>query len=228
VLSREAGLRGMRIFTTVKRPRRRLALKLAACALAGAVLTVAVAWAAPIVYRGRPAPFAARSEGGWLVAPPAGWPKRPGFRVSLRATGVSLNHESYPYPRLDQLVFCTGWPARALRAVERWESGRTVLATGIEPPGRLRTLLRDNWLTDGFPVAPVWPGFAVDTAFYGTIAFALWSAPAAIRRRVRKRRGRCPACGYDLRGITTGPCPECGFQREGREEREAGSIQTPS
>jgi hypothetical protein len=63
------------------------------------------------------------------------------------------------------------------------------------------------------PIHPLWPGFALDAAFYGTIVFLLWSAPGVVRRRSgrnRKRRGRCPACGYDLRGSAGGPCPECG------------------
>jgi hypothetical protein len=29
-----------------------------------------------------------------------------------------------------------------------------------------------------------------------------------------RQRGRCPACGYDLRGIK-GPCPSCGYRRFG-------------
>lgn len=30
------------------------------------------------------------------------------------------------------------------------------------------------------------------------------------RRRARRRRGLCVACGYDLRGSSSGTCPECG------------------
>jgi hypothetical protein len=30
------------------------------------------------------------------------------------------------------------------------------------------------------------------------------------RQRLRALRGRCPACGYDLRGNNSGACPECG------------------
>ncbi len=33
---------------------------------------------------------------------------------------------------------------------------------------------------------------------------------AAIRTWQRSRTGRCPQCGYDLTGNTSGICPECG------------------
>jgi hypothetical protein len=52
------------------------------------------------------------------------------------------------------------------------------------------------------------PGFALDTAFYGTLAFLLWSAPGFVRRQRRRRRGLCVGCGYELKGMQK--CPECG------------------
>jgi hypothetical protein len=66
------------------------------------------------------------------------------------------------------------------------------------------------WKDPVLPLLPLWPGFALDTAFYGTLTFLLWSAPGVLRRRSRLRRGACPACGYDLRGNAGGRCPECG------------------
>ena len=45
----------------------------------------------------------------------------------------------------------------------------------------------------------------------GAIACELWlrGLPAAMVESRRRRSGRCPACGYDLRA-TPGRCPECG------------------
>jgi hypothetical protein len=37
---------------------------------------------------------------------------------------------------------------------------------------------------------------------------AAWRLDAIARRR--GRRGRCPACGYHLAGLSPAPCPECG------------------
>ena len=51
------------------------------------------------------------------------------------------------------------------------------------------------------------------------VIFALYPLTAAIRgpllRRIRRRRGRCVMCGYNLTGNTSGTCPECG----GRSDR---------
>ncbi|MFG0329682.1 MAG: hypothetical protein ACF8PN_07270 [Phycisphaerales bacterium] len=60
------------------------------------------------------------------------------------------------------------------------------------------------------PYAPVWPGFALNTAFYGAAWYGVLFAPGVVRRSLRRRRGACVGCGYDLRATETGVCPECG------------------
>jgi hypothetical protein len=76
-----------------------------------------------------------------------------------------------------------GWPLRALR----WD----LASEDVELPTNF-----------------IWPGFLVDTAFWGGAAFMVWSAPGFVRRGVRRRRGRCVRCGYELKGLAV--CPECG------------------
>ena len=66
------------------------------------------------------------------------------------------------------------------------------------------------------PVVPLWPGFAVNTLFYAIILWLLIPGPFVLRRVIRLKRGRCPKCGYDLRGQLPGAgsgCPECGWNR---------------
>ncbi len=64
------------------------------------------------------------------------------------------------------------------------------------------------------PNRVVWNGSLVNTAFYAMIWFALPWSFSQTRRAVRKRRGRCMRCGYDLRGDSSAGCPECGWRRE--------------
>ncbi len=50
-----------------------------------------------------------------------------------------------------------------------------------------------------------------------TLVFGFFPTICWIRRRrrerARRKRGLCPACGYNLAGNTSGACPECGTAR---------------
>lgn len=104
-----------------------------------------------------------------------------------------------------------GWPVPALqrltlRTYPDSESSPTLSAMqrGIGPP-KFAQPLED---VDSFPLQPVWPGFAVNAAFYGAVCFLLMATPGVVRRWRRRRRGACASCGYALEGL--GTCPECG------------------
>ncbi len=68
------------------------------------------------------------------------------------------------------------------------------------------------------PMRPLWIGFAINTIFYGTLLWLLTLGPGTARRMIRRKRGQCIKCGYDLRGTSGftsgggsgGVCPECG------------------
>jgi hypothetical protein len=60
----------------------------------------------------------------------------------------------------------------------------------------------------------MWPGFIINTLFYAIILWLLILGPFVLRRHIRRKRGQCPKCGYDLRGIPGSGCPECGWNRQ--------------
>jgi hypothetical protein len=69
------------------------------------------------------------------------------------------------------------------------------------------------WLGPRFSMfyLPIWPGLLLNTLIFSAAVFAAhWSSRAIIRRR-RRAKGRCAGCGYDRRGLTPDAmCPECG------------------
>lgn len=47
------------------------------------------------------------------------------------------------------------------------------------------------------------------------LCYLVWLDWSNIKRRRRLKRGACPTCGYDLKGLATGTlCPECGEQQD--------------
>jgi hypothetical protein len=109
-------------------------------------------------------------------------------------------------------VTTTGWPAHSMHHV------MGVTASGTFDHGRIEL---PNWIPHKrfvagsrpqVPLLPLWPGFALNSLFYATLTFLLWSTLTVTRRTLRKRRGQCPACGYSRRGLPDAgaKCPECG------------------
>jgi hypothetical protein len=203
----------------------RVWLRLPASCAAGVVLTVAVAWGLAPVWMTPPSEQGAAAErphtGRWGVMVPDYWPRAtyiadesrmPGRRRRVRIAEAS-NGEGFGVILLD-----TGWPWLAMRAAALQEIDRPpfqfTFKHRIEVPDRLvRPSLRADQLAGCVPTLPLWPGFAFDTAFYGTLVFMMWSAPGFVRRRARLRRGGCLRCGYDVKGSRAGVCPECGSSR---------------
>ena len=92
-----------------------------------------------------------------------------------------------------------GWPLLALTS--EWPDDRGVTVWALD--------FGDEVL----PMIPIWPGFVINTIFYGAILSLLILGPFALRRLIRRNRGQCIKCGYDLRGDFSAGCPECGWQR---------------
>ncbi len=135
-----------------------------------------------------------------------------------------------------QLIVSAGWPVRALIG-EEWE----VYGDNAGPPKltsefhRLHAMSTTKTIKIGtydfdvavlIPLCPTWPGFVIDTLFYGAIWFGVFFGFTSAKRFLRIKRGRCPRCGYDLRGQRSAVrdqrsdvsgaragCPECGWNR---------------
>jgi hypothetical protein len=174
------------------------------------VITLAVAWTGNLlgVYEYNSTRRADAGGLRWPVCVPSDWPARPAEHERHRY-GKQFGPSWVAYGTWhivaddDRGVSVTGltigWPFEAL--------GGYTLYSGDEDGGESRGIFYLDYRAISY--RPLCPGFALDTAFYGTLVFLLWSAPAVLRR-LRKRRGHCPTCGYDLRGAPAGPCPECG------------------
>ncbi len=136
----------------------------------------------------------------------------------------SLASAGFPtWVRAKQLMFPTvavvyeahGWPCVALwsaifRDEETFEL--TVLDRAISLGGPPRGEESFEPLPQLLPYGVIWHGFAINTIFYAAILWLLTLGPFTARRIIRRKRGRCIKCGYDLRGTSGGEvCPECGL-----------------
>ena len=77
------------------------------------------------------------------------------------------------------------------------------------------------WQVRFLPLHPIWLGFAINTVFYAAILWMLWLSPFVVRRVIRRKRGHCIKCGYDLRATSGGGCPECGWEHPRRQTSPA-------
>ena len=102
-----------------------------------------------------------------------------------------------------------GWPLPALSAEARWQSYD---ALGMSPViGGVRVGPRNVVPRDGvriLPLQPIWSGLIINTVLFVSLWFTLFSL-RDIRSRLRRRRGQCVRCGYQLLPDQT-QCSECG------------------
>lgn len=65
--------------------------------------------------------------------------------------------------------------------------------------------------TKYLPTLPLWPGMLLDIFVFACVWGAFFLGPGWLRRALRRRKGLCPQCGYDIRSLSAiTPCPECG------------------
>ena len=98
-----------------------------------------------------------------------------------------------------------GWPTRSMQHAVEW-FGRPLSKAfrAIQLPSNLATDPSLKYV----PLQPIWPGFAINTAFYAGVLWLLFAATFALRRWRRIKRGLCPKCAYPVG--TSDVCTECG------------------
>ena len=178
--------------------------------LAGAVVNVGVAWTITAVPKWR---RRATSEikVEWPRPVPDHWPERANHRILIRNFGWRYDQYQDIWNGVFVIhIVSAGWPCLALES-EYW----------IDGPKRVRSPWGITLPLDIFgfgprsfkklPGRPIWPGFLFNTLFYAAILWLVIPGPFALRRLIRRRRGLCPACGYDLRHGEHEACPECGL-----------------
>lgn len=134
-------------------------------------------------------------------------------------------------------VLDSGWPMLGMRAVNAWSIDPPNAATARErtspafsisgglrvwsAPGPMWPAQPSTGLQVGppptviyrfaLPLAPLWPGFVVNSAVYGVLLLVVIRLPGILLADRRSDRGLCAGCGYDV-GATSrrGSCPECG------------------
>jgi hypothetical protein len=182
---------------------KRWTIKVALCLLTGAVVTWGVAWGCAVWgdlgMRGLPL---AGTGFSWQTEVPTDWPP-PSFATQSDAFGKDQEVRGGRGPlgqSVRALVTDTGWPGRSMRHTFVYDEYRLIRNDGIDIPSRDTSL----------PTRILPVGFALNTLYYATVLLGVVEG-VAFARRVRRGKGRCPACGYDRAGLAEGAgCPECG------------------
>ena len=214
--------------------------KLVVFLLLGAIVNVAVAWASSVLIgfaetNSDIRAYRSSTVGAWNVET---YSRISAFRVDwLRSRKSTPNHSVGPLPEdLVPIWIAYDPELNENRKVELWDAearGWPLLALWSKPRSWYEALdgTRHHLPTEGaielplspftggmvfypkvLPLRPIWTGFASNTLFYAVILWMLWSSPFAATRFIRRRRGLCPKCGYDLRGTAQMICSECGHE----------------
>jgi hypothetical protein len=139
--------------------------------------------------------FGKDQPGGLPSRETPAWVGRPG-----PADGQGVSASGYGFPWI-----CL----KSESTRETMRTGPSSFTTHMSPRGEWRFGLGSGHNPAQLPMLPIWPGLAADACVFALL-IASPLLLARLRRHLRALRGRCPACGYDLRGAVDGVCPEWG------------------
>ncbi len=119
-----------------------------------------------------------------------------------------------------QIQDARGWPMLSMRCTFLRTGAQPGLITGREvvggyelPPRSWTRGLIPGTKLRALPYIPIPLGFVVNTLSYAAFIGISITGASAGRRVIRRKRGLCAKCGYDLRGAEHEVCPECGTTR---------------
>ena len=190
---------------------KRWMIRIILCLILGAVTTVAVAWACAALLP--QSPYIVRNASPTLfgdarVESTSGYTRRLGY--ALTASNV-YDLTEHGYELGERVEVIAGWPVAAFSQNAEGPAGESA-------PLDEFVSLNDRII----PLRVAWAGFSIDTLFYAAIWGGVFFGFTGAKRFIRSKRGRCPRCGYDLRGAPglAAGCPECGWNRpQGEPER---------
>jgi len=189
------------------------AVKVTLCTLAGAIVTWGMAWGCalwgPEAQKGDIT--ITRPSGPWPISVPDGWGE-PGCLMEVR----TFASESRSWVRADDphslkyvTIYAIGCPLRSMGGMSWSRMGSSSEWSMAYAPRWL--LPNDN--CHGLPTRIILAGFTLNTLLAAGVMLGMVEGLAFARRRVRRAKGRCVACGYDRGGLAGGEataCPECG------------------
>jgi hypothetical protein len=113
-------------------------------------------------------------------------------------------------PRRTWWFVQAGWPTPAFwgwRCTDTGLGWKEQMSSKLLPAPRL--VMSTSIRNVDIPYGIQWTGLIANVALYAVLWALLVSAYMALRSALRRRRGLCPACGYDC-SASGMVCPECG------------------
>lgn len=215
-------------------------VKLATALVIAIVVNYLIAWAVLIPIKWAPmlGSFENTRSARWPEPVPTYWPD-PDQVMTKRSLGVHIKDWiKFDHSRSSRYniqstyyhltIFDSGWPLPCLRRAA-WS--HTLFDSTDTRPAQVKhfreDLPKDSWWNWGapipaaldhvepgwkrLPIRPIPLHFLANTGFWMLVIMAPFALSNFVRRRNRKRTGRCIPCGYNRAGLAHKvPCPECG------------------